>query len=517
MVMVGLIFGWSPPFCFSEDTASETASIQSAEVTTGENGEKLISMDFQDVPLKQILKIFSQQAGMNFVASENIQDKKVTLFMDRVSVEDALNTILSANGFIFEKQPGANIFIVKNAGKSAVTVITKIYKLSYATVSGAGVGEGQAGEGIERVIQNILTSNGKMIVDSRTNSLLITDIPSNFASIEEVLKELDIKTQQVMISAEIMEVSLDTLKRIGVEWGTATGQLMSYAAGTRSTFWPFKRGLFKDAAIENTAGSVSFTNLSAVVQAIKTDVNTQHLARPRLLTLNNRTAEMKITKNAAVSTTTVTISQGGSPQTTTSLERYEVGTTLKVTPHINKDDYITLTIEPEVSRVTESAFGSGNYDPLKRTSKTSIMVKDGETIVIAGLIEREDTDSNRKVPILGEVPFLGKIFDRDSKTRSDTEVLVFITTQVIKEDGSALETAMRQEFDYAGANIGQRENGILPQSPVEVKRKTTRQARREMSEFHKLAREQDSPLSGKELMVEAEVLRLKSRAPVVAQ
>jgi len=495
---------------FAEEDNAQAPQTPVEQGTISSEGN-FISMDFQDVPFKQLLKVFSQQARMNFVASENIQDKKVTLYLDKVTVEDALNTILGANGFTLEKKEGVNIFMVKDAGVSDVTLQTKIYKLNYAAVSGAGVGEGDSSEGIEKIIQGLISANGKVIVDSRTNSLIITDMPPSLIKIEEVLKELDVKTLQVMISAEIMEVSVDTLKRLGIEWGTSTGGLMTYGAGSRSTYWPFERSLFKGATLTNTVGSVSFTDFSAVVQAIKTDSTTQYLARPRLLTLNNRAAEMKITKNAAVATQTVTASQGSAPVTTTSLERYEVGTTLKVTPHINKDDYITLTIEPEVSRVKESSFGSGNFDPLKRSSKTSIMVKDRETIVIAGLISREDSDSNRKVPLLGEVPILRAAFNRDAKQGSDTEILVFITTQIIREEGDAFVAAMKQEL---GLNdLGPREVGIVPNEPL----KSARPRRKEnIKGFHKLVREQDSPLSGKELMIEAEMLKIKTNGAVAA-
>ena len=519
--MAGIIIFYSPPLSFSTGAGSSPGKAlddpaQQTEVITGPKGEKLISMDLQDAPLKQILKIFSQQAGLNFVASENIQDKKVTLLLDKVTVEDAINTILGANGFILEKQPATNIYMIKNSGVSAIALQTKIYKLCYATVSGVSASEGSVNTaGIEKVIQNILSPNGKLIVDSRTNSLLVTDTPSSLTQVEEVLKELDVKTLQVMISAEILEVSVDTLKRLGVEWGDSTGQLMTYTGGTRSTFFPFKKSLFSDAtAVASTKGTVNFNSFAAVIRAIKTDSSTNFLAKPRLLTLNNKTAEMKITKNAAVATTTITISQGGSPQTTTALERYEVGTTLKVTPHINKDDYITLTIEPEVSRVVASSFGAGNFDPLKRTSKTSIMVKDGETIAIAGLISREDEDSNRKVPILGDIPFFGKAFESNRKTRSDSEILVFITTKIIKEDGAALANVMQQELNINNTELGPREGGMIAQEPMDKRKKEL--LKEDTKSFHTLIREQDSPMSGKEMLIEKEVLKIKSHGVVAA-
>lgn len=523
VIIAGLISAQCPLLCFAEEAAEEISPPQQEPSPPSEKSdtasqpaaeEKFISMDFQDAPLKQILKIFSQQAGMNFVAAETIQDKKVTLFLEKVSVQDALNSILGANGLAFEKQEGTNIFMVKDMGGPPIALQTRIFKLSYAAVAGAQAGEEAAGTGIENVIKEMLSVNGKLIVDSRTNTLLVTDVPFVLIKIEEVLKELDVKTSQVLISAEILEVSVDTLKRLGVEWGSSTGQFLTYTGGSRSTFWPFKEGLFKGATQTDTLGSVSFASFTGVLQAIKTDAATQYLARPRLLTLNNRAAEMKITRNAAVASTTVTVSQGGSPQTTTSLERYEVGTTLKVTPHINKDDYITMTIEPSVSRVKEASFGSGYYDPLTRSSKTTIMIKDGETVVIAGLLSREDSDSNRKVPLLGEVPLFGAVFTRDTKQRSDTEILIFITPRIIKEEGVALAAAMQEELGLAGiGELGREGELARGKRPVTAEKRPGREGK---VGFRLLTREQDSPLSGRELIMEAELLKLKSMNKPVA-
>jgi type II secretory pathway component GspD/PulD (secretin) len=430
-----------------------------------------------------------------------------------VTVEDALNVILAANGFTFEKQPNSNIFVVKDTGVSAVSVKTKIYKLSYASVSGAEAADQTTSAGIETILQELLSENGKIVVDPRTNSIIVSDVPSSIEKIDETLKELDIKTPQVMISAEILEVSVETLKRLGVEWGSDTGQFMTYTGGSRSSFWPFKETLFKNATESASAATVSFSSFTAVLKAIKTATDTQYLARPRLLTLNNKTAEIKITKDAAVSSSTVTTAGEGLTQATESVERQEVGTTLKITPHINKDGYITLTVEPEVSRVQVSSISSTVYDPYKRSAKTTIMVHDGEPIVIAGLISREDSDANRQVPLLGEVPILGKIFERNTKQRSDTEILIFITPYIIKEEGAAFVTALGEELGIEDIGKKAREGGMLPQQPQSARQaflKSKRTAKNKFKRFQRLTREQDSQLSTREIMMEKEVLKIKS-------
>jgi general secretion pathway protein D len=147
-----------------------------------------------------------------------------------------------------------------------------------------------------------------------------------------------------------------------------------------------------------------------------------------------------------------------------------------------------MTIEPEVSRVKVSTWNSNYFDPFKRTAKTTIMVKDGETIVIAGLISREDSDSNRRVPFLGEVPIFGKIFNRNENQRSDTEIFILVTPHIIREEGQAFATAMKEELGFSDQEL----------------------VRRNMKRFHHLTREQDSQLSGKELIMDAEVLKLQT-------
>ena len=468
------------------------------EVSSAKETEPRISMDLQDIPLKQLLKIFSQESGLNFVASEEIENRTVTLYLDSVSVGDTLNAILRANKLTYEQPEGSNIFYLKATSEPAVETETRIYKMAYATVSGAKT-EGMGGKekAIDAVLEELLTENGKIVVDSRTNSLIITDVPSRFPMIEEMISKLDIKTPQVLIAAEILEVSVDTLNNLGIDWGSGTGQMGTYTGPARSTHFPFKESLLKGASPTVTMATLSLASFTGVFRAILTDANTEYLARPRLLTLDNRTAEMRITQDAAVATSTIQIAGEGMTQATEAAERYEVGTTLKVTPHINKDGYITMTIEPEVSRVKAAAI-SGFYDPQKRYAKTTVMVKNGETIVIAGLIATSDSITKRKVPILGDIPVLGKIFQSESKDKDDSEIVIFITTYIV-EDESEVVRDFGPEF---GLDLGKVKKATLDLLPSLGKT-----AKGELNMF---AREQELPISPHELAIKTELLNVKA-------
>jgi len=199
--------------------AAETASIMPVKVSPDPNS--VISMDFQNADLKTVLKIFSQQAGLNFVASQKVNERTVTIYFDSVTIEDALNHIMSANNLIYEQESGSNIFIVKESGKEEIETITKIYELKYAqlsSLSDSGASSAAMDAEIVTVLKGVLTKNGKIVTDKRSNSLIIKDVPSQFAIIEDVLSRIDIRTSQVMIEAEIIETTTALIDYLGVNW-----------------------------------------------------------------------------------------------------------------------------------------------------------------------------------------------------------------------------------------------------------------------------------------------------------
>jgi type IV pilus secretin PilQ/predicted competence protein len=411
----------------------------------------LISMDFQDANLKTVLKIFSQQSGLNFVASQNVQDRTVTIYFDSVTVEDALNHIMSANNLTYEQAPGSNIFIVKESGKPVVETLTKIYELKYAQLTAPSSTQGgESAAEIISVISGIVTENGKIVADKRSNSLIITDIPSQFSVIENVLARLDTRTPQVMIEAEILETSTTVADKLGMSWSGVFG---AYAGPVHSTIWPLRGEFGKNASLGEgitTAGSVSLSGMTATLRAILSDTDTKILARPKVLTLNNETAKIELTAETAVAATTTTTNTGGATSTTsTGAERINTGITLEVTPQINKDGYVTMRIEPTVVvPVLSTYFKTGDtifVDPQTRSTKTTVMVRDGETIIIGGLISKEDSYGLTKVPFFGDIPLLGLAFRYKSTDKSDKELLVFITPHIVKEEGYVLTNISERE------------------------------------------------------------------------
>lgn len=423
----------------------------------------LVTMDFQDASLVAILKALSEQSGLNFVAGESVKDKKISLFMNQVTVKEALETILRTSNLTYEQAGGSNIFIVKESGKPPVETITRIVTLNYASAvdrkEKIGENEEVLTEGLDGVIESLLTKeHGNLLRDERTNTLIITDIPEQVERIEKVIKELDTKTPQVMIEAEVLETGANVLRDLGIKWGNQAGELFKFAGPQRSTTFPFARnvsGLFKNSSAPTTfvtsstvgttgttsttaqgeppAGIVSLNELQLILKAVENNSKTKILARPKILTLNNRPAEIRITEKTAVaSVTTLASSSNLSTATTGQAERIDTGIILKVTPQVNKDGYITMLIEPSVTTPEPSEFFPGVFvDPQTRSTRTNVMIKDGETIVIGGLMNQDYEDAVRKVPIMGDIPILGHFFRTKTKSHVDKELVVFITPHIV--------------------------------------------------------------------------------------
>jgi len=462
------------------------------------NLEPTISMDFKDADLKDILKLFSIQSGLNFIASEAVEDRKITLYLDKVPLSKTMDRLFQANNLSYELDEEAGIFMVKDWGKPQIETITKVFYLKYATVSssslkeelskqvsvGGGTTGGGTGKwaieddtGITKAVKKILSEHGSVIEDFRTNSLIVTDIPSRMSTIAKVIASLDVPVPQVMLEVEMLDVSKNTVDKLGISWPQSLARLT--VTGTKMVGFPFKgqdasnwvikpeAGVFGGPTsssgwdfsdtgwIANKFGPNILTVLgnTLVLDFLRTQSDTKYLARPRILTLNNEVAEIKIVTNEAIGIKTTASSVGGAATTTTEeAERAETGVSLRVTPQINLGTgEITMFIVPTVSEATTGGTftGSGGQsitfkDPEVRSTKSIVRVKDGETVIIGGLIRNESSETDTKVPILGNIPILGSLFRHKDKTKDkERELLVFITPHIIKDTNIELAQAKK--------------------------------------------------------------------------
>lgn len=446
-----------------------TPYLDAEQALTFPHPEQTISMDFQDARLKDILKIFSIQSGLNFIASEIVQDRIITLYFDNVPIKEAMDKLFEANNLSYELEKDSNVIIVKDWGKPTVETVTKIFSLKHYPLPSSNIKKemtsklGSAtGADILTSLKDLLSSNGKIAEDAKTNSLIITDIPSRFPVIEQIIAQLDVPVPQVLIDVEILDVSKNTVDKLGFEFGNNP---LTFVYPWQ--FSPLGKNFFiGPLANMYKAGGVTFgKTYFNILDFFRSQADTKFLARPRILTLNNESAEITITKDEIVGKeeTTTTTTTG----TTTSTKYLRssdlkntsegVGVFLRVTPQINlENNEVTMVLHPKTSVTIPAALAglsSTQADSEVRTTKSVVKVKDGETVIIGGLIHTEKQLTTKKIPFLGDIPFLGAFFTHKNKTKdTERELIVFITPHIIKDS---------IEFAQAKMNVPEREQGTI--------------------------------------------------------
>jgi len=430
-----------------------------ADDLIAKKGWKKISLDLQNAPLLSILKIFSQQSGLNFVATSNIENQPVTLYLDNVSVRDALDKILFINNLGYELEEESNIFIIRKNPVQSKQTITKVYQLKYARVNSSPLNTGGAlntsGSSLPDAVNGVLTEKGKLNEDSRTNSIIVTDLPMNFELIEQTIRRLDIPVPQVIIEAEILDVKKDLLDKMGVVWPSAG--IYTYTFPSRSSTWPLQSmaDKMRDRGATVTAETFtpgSLTAGSAIsLDFLKTHTDTTVLARPRILTLSHETAEIKVTGDEAVGIEVTINAESG--DTSESAERADVGITLKVTPYVSSETgKITMIVEPNVSTSEASTIVDSNGNAFRnkqeRMTKSTIMIHDNDTLVIGGLLKKEEETTKKRMPFMSDIPFLGAFFRHKQSTGEERELLVFITPRIVKDKDNASLVSSNTSNNY---------------------------------------------------------------------
>jgi len=315
----------------------------------------------------------------------------------------------------------------------------------------------------------VINTDVSITADKPTNSLIVNATPEDYAVIKDIIKQLDIRRKQVYVEALIMELSMDATEKLGLGLqggfevgdegvaGISTNMTSSVSADllTSSVEGILAGGFSKLIEYTDSNGDViSIPAFSALLQLSKTDTNVNILSAPRLLTSANEEAEIIVGRNVPIITSRLTdTGSTSSLATSVSVERQDVALTLRFTPQITEGDLITMTVYQETSDLIESGNNeSDNYiGPTFTTRKISntVLAKDGQTVVLGGLISTNITNNKTKVPFLGDIPLLGWLFRSTSDTKTKTNMLVFITPTIIKnnEDLNTITSSNRQQIE----------------------------------------------------------------------
>jgi general secretion pathway protein D len=295
--------------------------------------------------------------------------------------------------------------------------------------------------------------------DETSNALVITSPASIFPSLRSVIQQLDIRRAQVHIEAIIAEVSLDTANELGVQWlidGSNKGNpaLSSQLPGTGATIGAVATGIAANTAsaipdgLSLALGSVKESNslnFITLIRALNTDTETNLLSTPSIVTLDNQEASIIVGQNVPfVTGSSTSSSTDGTTNPFQTIERQDVGTTLKVKPQINEGNTITLDIDQEVSTVSQAATSAVDLVTNKRAIKTTVQLEDGQLLVLGGLIDDTVIKVQQKVPGLGDIPFIGALFRSNSTRRIKQNLLVFIRATIIRDPKLARDLSQKK-------------------------------------------------------------------------
>lgn len=422
-----------------------TVSLYAGEAEFAVAEGKIKSLEIKDAEIRDVLRMLAEQFDLNIVISDKVIGK-ISVKFSNVSVEEAIDAIVTINGYAYSKK-GRVIKVTTPEEVEREAPITKVFVLNNAVA-----------EDLKSSLEKTLSSVGTIEVDKRSNALIVTDVPNVIETIKELIKELDKETPQVLIEARIVETILTDTRALGINW-----QIRASATGTaRPITFPFKaktgggeyyplsqpgdtggtsgtadfppnpgRGFPYAVKDDFTFGTLSFSEFQAVLEALEENSRTKILSHPRLVTLNNR--EAKILVGTRVPIPIYTFNEDTGTYEISGYEEEEVGIALKVTPHVSPDGKIKLTLHPEVSSITGYT-GPNNERPIidTREASTQVQLRDGETVVIGGLIKRNKIDTVKKVPLLGDIPILGWAFRHKDKTVESTDLLIFVTARIVK-------------------------------------------------------------------------------------
>jgi general secretion pathway protein D len=292
--------------------------------------------------------------------------------------------------------------------------------------------------------------------DKATNSLVIMASPTDYQNLLQVIQKLDRRSRQVFVQAMIAEVSLTKAKAVGVQWGFL-GLASNGSVATAASFDPF--GTFANigstvsalSAAGLTTSSITWgaANFPVALQALQTNGALNVLSTPNIMTSDNKEAEIFVGENVPYQGGTNLTSTGLSQQ---AIERKDTGIILKIKPQISEGEYIKLDIYQEISAVKD--FGTAtnpNLGSTKRSAKTSVVVKNTDTVVIGGLIQDRDQVTESKIPLLGDIPGLGWLFKTKSTSRDKINLMILLTPRIIKDARDMAEASTNQKNVFSEA------------------------------------------------------------------
>jgi type IV pilus assembly protein PilQ len=420
--------------------------------------EETISVDFPDEDVRTILRNVADLFDLNVVIPDALQGR-TSVKLRNITWRQVFEVVLKQQGYTYVEDRNI-IEIISVEELTTEPVDTRVFVVNYARA-----------EELQGSIAPLVdaAAGGRIQVDVRSNALVITERPSRMNKIQEIIERLDKATDQVMIESKFIEVTNNDIKNVGINWTSLSGYGVS--AGPFQRQWTRNRGSSNDTTtiitnkdghdsetddfivdidtdeVTNTLTSMAGTSrldtalfsadeFQVVLSALKQQDDIKLVSNPTVVTLDNTQAKIAIGERYPIPTYTFNAETG--QRQLDEIEYEDIGINLDVTPQVNSAGFINLKILPEVSSTERFALIEETQIPIieSRRTETTIMIKDGYTLAIGGLAENSIADRGSKVPVLGDLPGIGRLFSSESDEISQRNLIIFITAKTLNPDGS---------------------------------------------------------------------------------
>ncbi|MDN5512880.1 type IV pilus secretin PilQ family protein [Acinetobacter sp.] len=440
---------------------------------------KKISLDFQDIEVRRVLQLLADFTGINMVTADSVQGN-ITLRLKDVPWDQALDIILKTknldkrrNGNVIWIAPVSELIKAEEEEAKAIAqsvklapIQTEYLKLSYAKVTDIeklitetkqsnNSGGGSGSRSNDNSGETLLSPRGSISVDARTNTLIINDTSQNIDKVRKMVDLLDVAVKQVMVEARIVRATTDFTKEMGVKWGILSQGINQNSdllvGGSDTTLWDLKTpsddgkytiqrpqnlnvdlGVTSQGASRIAFGLISLSDfmLDLELSALQADGYGEVISTPKVLTADKQAAKV-----ASGTQIPYQSSQGGGANAVSTTSFVDATLSLDVTPSITPDGKIQMLLQIKNDSVGNPT-PTGQYTINKNEINTNVLVENGETVVLGGIFEQQTANTQTKVPFLGDLPYVGRLFRKDVKKDNKSELLIFVTPRIVDDSVS---------------------------------------------------------------------------------
>ncbi|MFQ5903962.1 MAG: type IV pilus secretin PilQ [Candidatus Binatia bacterium] len=440
---------------------SPAPTSQAAPTAEKEYTGQRISLDFKDADIRNVFRLLAEVSWLNIVVTDDVK-KKVTVRLVDVPWDQALDLLIGTNGL--GKERVGNVIRISTAGtlkaeKDALAAAKKAeenlepLQTAYLSVNYAKVTD------LVAKIKPALSSRGVIVPDDRSNTILVRDIKKGIDEANAVVSRLDIRTSQVLIESNLIETTPSFARALGLQLSFDApihdNTVADRSIQVRSPFSAGAPAAGLDpffSVIQNRVGA--FRNVNAILSTAESEGNVKIISRPSIVTLNNVPStiqSLRIIRITLPSSTNIASGSGAAAGAAVATERVNIGITLTVTPQVSADGFILMNINVKSSSIAANTLGGSviPFDEVSREAIANILVRDGETVVIGGIMKDTSTTEESGIPYLKDIPVLGWLFRNVRWQKDFEELMVFITPRIIaagSEDLPSAEELWREQM-----------------------------------------------------------------------